>query len=69
MSRYTKETEIAKQRQVETEARTKARQERERDRRAMAKARRPDKSGKMRLGRQSKFLLGRVQRLVAEKPV
>jgi hypothetical protein len=69
MSRYTKETEIAKQRQVEVEARARARLERERDRRAMAKARRPDKNGNLRLGRQSKVLLSRVQRLVAEQPV
>ena len=69
MSRYTKETEIAKQRQAEVEARARVRMERERDRRAMAKARRPDKNGNLRLGRQSKVLLSRVQRLVAEQPV
>ena len=68
MSRYTKETEIAKQRQAEVEARARARVERERDGRAMAKARRPDKNGNLRLGRQSKVLLSRVQRLVAEQP-
>jgi hypothetical protein len=69
MSRYTKETEIAKQRQADIEARAMARLDRERERRAMTKARRQDKNGKIRLGRQSKVLLSKVQRLVAEKPV
>lgn len=69
MSRYTKETDIAKQRQAEIEARARARQDRARERRAMAKARRPDKSGKIRLGRQSKILLSKVQGLVAENQV
>ena len=69
LSPYTKETDLAKQRQTESEARARARQERESERRAMAKARRPDKSGKIRLGRQSKVLLSRVQRLVVESRV
>lgn len=65
-SRYAKETEMAKQRQQEYEARSRVRDEREKERRAMTKARRPTKDGKLRLGRQSKVLLSRVQRLVAE---
>lgn len=69
MSRYTKETEIAKQRQAGIEARERLRQDREKERRAMTKARRQDKTGKIRLGRQSKVLLSKVQRLVVEKPV
>jgi len=69
ISPYTKETEMAKQRKAEIEARARVRQNRERERRAMAKARRPDKNGKIRLGRQSKVLLSKVQRLVAENPI
>jgi hypothetical protein len=69
MSRYTKETDIAKRRRAEIEARSRARQDREMERRAMTKARRPDKNGKIRLGRQSKVLLSKVQRLVAESAV
>ena len=68
-SPYIRETEIAAKRQAEIEARARARQEREMDRKAMGKARRPDKNGKVRLGKQSKVLLGRIQRLVAEKSV
>jgi hypothetical protein len=68
-SRYAKETEIAKRRQAEIEARARARLDREKERKAMAKARRPDKRGKIRLGRQSKILLHKVQRLVAENQV
>ena len=66
-SRYKKETELAKQRQAEIEAKNRAREEREKERRAMAKARRPTKDGKPRLGRQSKALLSRVQRLVSDQ--
>jgi hypothetical protein len=69
MSRYTKETELAKQRRVEIEARARAREDREKDRSAMTKARKPDKNGNLRLGRQSKVLLSKVQRLVAENTV
>ena len=68
-SPYTRETGIAARRQAEIEARARARQERDMDRKAMGKARRPDKNGKMRLGKQSKVLLGRVQRLLAEKSI
>ena len=66
-SRYEKEKELAKQRQAEIEAKNRAREEREKERRAMAKARRPAKDGKPRLGRQSKVLLSRVQRLVSDQ--
>jgi hypothetical protein len=65
-SRYAKEAELAEQRQQAAEARSKAREERDKDRRAMAKARKPDKDGKYRLGRQSKVLLNRVERIVGE---
>ena len=63
---YIKEMEIAKQREIEQIARQKAREERARDRRAMAKAKRPDREGRIRLGRQSKVLLSRAQRAVAQ---
>ena len=66
-SRYTKEQEAAEQRRLFFEGKRKAREERDRDRRAMAKARRPDQNGKMRLGRQSQVLLSRVQRLVRDE--
>lgn len=65
-STYRKEMELAKKRQEDMEARRKAREQREKDRRAMSKARRPGKDGKMRLGRQSKVLLSRVQALMAQ---
>ena len=67
MSPYIKETEMAKQKQQERELRLKAREEHDKERRAMAKARKPGKDGKLRLGRQSKVLLSKVQRLVAEQ--
>lgn len=65
ISPYTKETEMAKQRQAERESRMRLRDEREKERRAMTKARKPGRDGKVRLGRQSKVLLSKVQRLVA----
>jgi len=66
LSRYVKEQEIARQRQEEIEARQRARDAREKERKAMSKAKRTGKDGKMKLGRQSKVLLGRVQRLMGE---
>lgn len=65
-SSYSKDAQKAEQRRLEAEARQKVREKKEKDRRAMAKARRPDKDGKYRLGRQSKVLLNRVKQLVAE---
>lgn len=66
-SRYTKEQQAAEQRRLFFEEKRKAREERDRDRQAMAKARRPDQNGKLRLGRQSHVLLSRVQRLVRDE--
>lgn len=60
----------AEQRRQEREAaiaeRDRKREERERWRRQMAKAKQPGKDGKRKLGRESKLLLERVQRLVGE---
>ncbi|RMZ86969.1 hypothetical protein DV736_g5808, partial [Chaetothyriales sp. CBS 134916] len=63
-SRYRKELEMAEQRKAETEAKQKAREIRQQERRQMAKAKRPGKDGKIKLGRQSTVLLSRVQRLM-----
>lgn len=63
-SAFSKELAIAEQRKKEADARRAAKEFRQKDREAMARARRPDQSGKRRLGRESKVLLGRVQRMV-----
>lgn len=60
---------MADQRQLEAEARRMVREEKDRERRAMLKARRPDRDGRYRLGRQSKILLHKVKRLVEEGKV
>lgn len=65
-SSYSKDAQVAEQRRLEAEARRKVWEEKDNDRRAMSKARRPGKDGKYRLGRQSKILLHRVERIVAE---
>jgi hypothetical protein len=64
-SSYSREAKAAEQTRLEAEARRKLREEKDKDRQAMSKARRPDKEGRYRLGRQSKVLLSRVQRMVA----
>jgi hypothetical protein len=61
---YSRESQLADKAKLDAEAREKAREVREKDRRAMLKARRPDKDGRYKLGRQSKVLLNRVRRLV-----
>ena len=66
---YSKDTQMAEQRQLEAEARRMVREEKDRERRAMLKARRPDRDGRYRLGRQSKILLHKVKRLVEEGKV
>ncbi|KAL8725735.1 MAG: hypothetical protein Q9166_007185 [cf. Caloplaca sp. 2 TL-2023] len=74
---FQKEAQLARQRKEESEARReavkKARlgrerklEERERFRKAMAKARTGGKNGQRKLGRESKVLLEKVRRLVAE---
>ena len=65
-SPYTRDHAIASTRREDIERKQVAREQRDTERKMMAKAKRPDKSGKMKLGRQSKVLLGRVHRLVGE---
>ena len=60
--RYARDTEAAKELEAGRQERIKAREVRDADRRAMRKAHRPGKDGKMRLGRQSKVLLDRARR-------
>lgn len=65
-SSYKKEFELAAQHKANLEARGKAREAREKDRKAMSKAKRPGKDGKLKLGRQGSVLLGRIQRMAEE---
>ncbi|RAK98659.1 uncharacterized protein BO80DRAFT_427255 [Aspergillus ibericus CBS 121593] len=65
-SAFSKEMEIAEKRRQEAEKRREAREFRQKDREAMARARRPDQHGKRRLGRESKVLLSRVERMVGQ---
>ncbi|KEF57757.1 uncharacterized protein A1O9_05677 [Exophiala aquamarina CBS 119918] len=62
-SRYQKELELGAQRRAQIESQKKASEARHKDRRAMAKAKRPGKDGKMKLGRQGTALLSRIKRL------
>ncbi|RMZ84904.1 hypothetical protein DV738_g272, partial [Chaetothyriales sp. CBS 135597] len=64
-SRYKKELDMAEKIKAERESKQKAREMREKERRQMAKAKRPGKDGKIKLGRQSNVLLSRVQRLMS----
>ncbi|PYH79091.1 hypothetical protein BO82DRAFT_137717 [Aspergillus uvarum CBS 121591] len=63
-SAFAKEMELAEKRQQEAERRREQREFRQKDREAMARAKKPDQSGKRRLGRESTVLLSRVQRMV-----
>ncbi|GKZ84673.1 hypothetical protein AnigIFM56816_010228 [Aspergillus niger] len=65
-SAFAREMEIAEQRRKEAEKRREEREFRQKDREAMARAKRPDQTGKRRLGRESKVLLGRVERMVGK---
>ncbi|KIX05689.1 uncharacterized protein Z518_03661 [Rhinocladiella mackenziei CBS 650.93] len=65
-SRYKKEMELAAEHRAKLEAKRKARESREKDRRAMAKAKRPGKDGKAKLGRQGTILLNRIRRMTEE---
>jgi hypothetical protein len=65
-SRFTKEMEVGAQRRAEIEKRRTIREAREKDRKAMSKAKRPGKDGKVKLGRQSSVLLSRIHRLTEE---
>jgi len=65
-SPYKQEMEAAVQRHTEIEAKRNAREARDKERKAMAKAKRPDRNGRLKLGRQGTALLGRIQRLTDE---
>lgn len=65
-SRYQKDFEAAEQRRQQAEAKTRAREARVRDRKTMAKAKRPGKDGKLKLGRQGKVLLNRLKAMADE---
>ncbi|GKZ32581.1 hypothetical protein AbraIFM66950_002079 [Aspergillus brasiliensis] len=65
-SAFAREMEIAEQRRKEAEKRREEREFRQKDREAMARAKRPDQAGKRRLGRESKVLLSRVERMVGK---
>ncbi|GAD96532.1 conserved hypothetical protein [Paecilomyces variotii No. 5] len=65
-SAFAKEMEIAEKRRQEAEARRKEREARQKEREAMMRAKKPDQFGKRRLGRESKVLLSKVQRMVGQ---
>lgn len=65
--RYRKDFAQAEERKVQEQERQAARERRDKERRAMAKARKPGKDGKQKLGRQSNVLLSRVQALVKQE--
>ncbi|KAJ9285009.1 hypothetical protein DTO027B5_8511 [Paecilomyces variotii] len=65
-SAFAKEMEIAEKRRQEAEARRKEREARLKEREAMARAKKPDQFGKRRLGRESKVLLSKVQRVMGQ---
>ena len=66
-SRYQKELELAGERKKQMEARNNAREARVKDRKAMAKAKRPGKDGRMKLGKQGTVLLSRVKKMADER--
>ncbi|KAJ5247497.1 hypothetical protein N7468_002480 [Penicillium chermesinum] len=63
---FDKEIEMAEARRKEAEARQKEREAKQKEREEMNRAKRPDQFGKRRLGRESKVLLNRVQRIVGQ---
>ncbi|KAL4978436.1 hypothetical protein BDW66DRAFT_19922 [Aspergillus desertorum] len=63
---FAKELEIAEKRRKAAEKKREQRELRAKDREAMARAKRPDQNGKRKLGRESKVLLSRIQRMVGE---
>lgn len=65
-SSYHKELAFGAQRRAEFAANAEARLARDRERREMAKAKRPGRDGKAKLGRQGTALLTRIQRLTTE---
>jgi len=65
-SPYQRELELGAQRRAQIESKKNATEARHKDRRAMAKAKRPGKDGKMKLGRQGTVLLSRIKRMASE---
>lgn len=66
-SAFAKEIEIAEKRRQAQEARQKERELKAKEREVMARAKRPDQFGNRRLGRESKALLSKVQRIVGQQ--
>lgn len=66
-SAFSKEIDIAEKRRQAAEARQKERELKAKEREVMARAKRPDQFGKRRLGRESKALLSKVQRVVGQQ--
>jgi hypothetical protein len=65
-SRYEQDIKLAEEKRAQSAARNNAREARQKERKAMAKAKRPGRDGKQKLGRQGNVLLSRVQRLMGE---
>lgn len=65
-SAFARDIEIAERHRQEREAREKERELKAQEREAMTRAKRPDRFGQRRLGRESKVLLSRVQRLMGQ---
>lgn len=65
-SRYKKELELAEEHRARIEAKRQAREARMKERKAMAKAKRPGKDGRLKLGRQGTVLLDRIKRMTEE---
>jgi hypothetical protein len=63
---FAKEMEKAEKIKQEREARRKEKELKIKEREAMTRATKPDQFGKRRLGRESKVLLSKVQRIVGE---
>lgn len=66
-SAFAKEIDIAEKRRQAAEARQKERELKAKEREVMARAKRPDQFGNRRLGRESKALLSKVQRIVGQQ--
>jgi len=65
-SAFARDIEIAERHRQEREARRKEQELKAQEREAMTRAKRPDQFGQRRLGRESKVLLSRVQRLMGQ---
>lgn len=65
-SSYNKELQEADARKAQLEVRRAAREARVRERKAMAKAKKPGKDGRVKLGRQGTVLLSRIKRMTNE---